>query len=232
MKRSKIQAEIQRAKQLLAANSFKLPMFGYWTLEDWKKNVSKLDIIRQTLLGWDVTDFGGGDFDSLGAVLFTIRNGVLNMDGIGCPYAEKLIIIRDGQMLPLHFHFSKTEDIINRGGGVLEIQVYNSLSNEEIDYESDVNVYLDGIKQIVKSGTTIEISHGNSMTITPRLYHLFKAKKGCGDLIVGEVSSINDDSVDNRFAVTMKRFSDIEEDEPIVVPLVNEFERSLFASQR
>ena len=42
-----------------------------------------------------------------------------------------------------HFHWYKTEDIINRGGGNCLIRVYNSLPNEEIDYESDVTVHCD-----------------------------------------------------------------------------------------
>lgn len=228
MKRSKIQAEIRHAKELLDLNNIALPMFGYWPLKEWRKNRDKLEMIRQTLLGWDVTDFGSDDFDHTGAVLFTIRNGVLDKPGIGCPYAEKLILMRDSQVLPLHFHFNKTEDIINRGGGILTIQVFNSLKNGDVDYTSDVGVYMDGIRHAVKAGTVIEITKGNSMTITPRLYHLFAAKKGCGDVIVGEVSAINDDNTDNRFAVRMDRFSSIEEDEPVEVPLLNEYEALIF----
>lgn len=202
-------------------------MFGYWSIEEWKEKKADLDTIRQTKRGWDVTDFGSDEFSKIGAVLFTIRNGILEKPEVGCPYAEKLIIIKDSQVLPLHFHFSKTEDIINRGGGILSIQVFDSLPNGEVDYDSDVEVFCDGILHTVKAGTTIEIIPGNSMTITPYLYHLFTAKPGCGDLIVGEVSAINDDNADNRFAVEMKRFSEIIEDEEITVPLVNEYD-SLF----
>lgn len=228
MKRSKIQSAIADAKLLLEKNNLKLPMYGYWTMDEWKANKDKLDTIRQTMQGWDVTDFGSDDYNKVGAVLFTIRNGVLDKPEVGSPYAEKLIIIKDSQVLPFHFHFSKTEDIINRGGGMLTIQVYNSLENEGIDYESDVKVYCDGICQTVKAGTVVEIAQGKSMTIRPRMYHLFAAKPGCGDVIVGEVSAINDDNIDNRFAETRKRFSEIEEDEAIIVPLVNEYEKLFF----
>lgn len=229
MKRSEIQTEIRNAKRLLEVNNFLVPMFGYWTLNEWRQNKEKLGMIRQTLLGWDVTDFGSGNFERTGAVLFTIRNGVLGKPGVGCPYAEKLIIIRDSQVLPLHFHFNKTEDIINRGGGILTIQVYNSLENGEMDDQSDVRVYMDGICHTVSAGTVFEITQGNSMTITPGMYHLFSAKKGSGDVIVGEVSAINDDQIDNRFAVEMDRFSLIEEDEAIEVPLLNEYEALVLA---
>lgn len=229
MKRSKIQQEIANAKALIEKNNIKLPMFGYWNLDEWKSNIEKLGTIRQTLLGWDVTDFGHGDFDKIGAVLFTIRNGVLNKPEVGCPYAEKLIIMKDSQVLPLHFHFNKTEDIINRAGGVLQIQVYNSLENEEVDYESDVNVYLDGILHTVPAGTIMDIYPGNSMTITPRLYHLFMAKPGEGDVVVGEVSAVNDDSTDNRFAAAASNYyAGIEEDEAVTVPLNSEYEAMIF----
>ena len=113
MKRSEIQAAIADAKALLENNKIKLPMFGYWKLEEWKAHKASLGTIRQTKLGWDVTDFGSDEFKKTGAVLFTIRNGILGKPEVGCPYAEKLIIIKDDQVLPLHFHHSKTEDIIN-----------------------------------------------------------------------------------------------------------------------
>lgn len=229
MKRSEIQQAIAHAKALLKETNFTLPMFGYWTLEDWKNNKEKLDIIRQTLLGWDVTDFGSDDFEKVGAVLFTIRNGVLNKPGVGCPYAEKLIIMKDSQVLPLHFHFNKTEDIINRAGGVLQIQVFNSLPDGEVDKQTDVNVYMDGILHTVPAGTVMEVATGNSMTITPGLYHLFTAKAGSGDVVVGEVSAVNDDNTDNRFAVqSSSRFAGIIEDEEIVTPLLNEYEELIF----
>ena len=78
-----------------------------------------LDTIIRTMRGWDVTTFGHDNFDEMGAVLFTIRNGLLGTD-IGCPYAEKLILMKEGQVLPMHFHSMKTEDIINRGGTMLK----------------------------------------------------------------------------------------------------------------
>ena len=226
MKRSQIQRAIQYAKDLLKENKIFLPMFGYWNLEEWKTNKDKLSTIRQTMQGWDVTDFGTDDFERIGAVLFTIRNGVLGKPEVGSPYAEKLIVLKDTQVLPLHFHFSKTEDIINRGGGTLCIKVYNSLENEEVDYKSDVTVYCDGIARTVSAGSAVEIAPGNSMTIVPRLYHLFAAK--AGDVVVGEVSAINDDNIDNHFAVNNSRFSEVDEDEAIAVPLVNEYETLIF----
>ncbi len=83
-------------------------------------------------MGWDITDFGSGDYEKIGLFLFTIRNGrqadLKRMRGK--LYAEKLLIADVGQVTPMHFHWNKSEDIINRGGGDLVIQLYNSTPDE------------------------------------------------------------------------------------------------------
>lgn len=224
MKRSEIQGAIRKAKRALKNHHFYLPMFADWDLLEWKTHLSDAETIVKTMRGWDVTDFDSGDFKNYGAVLFTIRNGTL--DGkLGCPYAEKIIVMEKGQKLPLHYHVSKTEDIINRGGGTLVIQVYNALPDGSVDTSGDVPVYTDGLLRTVPAGTRIAITPGNSMMIYPRLYHLFCAEDTDDCLIVGEVSSINDDHADNFFAEERGRFSQIVEDEPWQIPLVNEYER-------
>lgn len=92
------------------------------------------------MLGWDITDYGLGNFDKFGFSLITIRNGCRTQpEKYPKVYAEKLLYLKEGQMAANHFHWFKTEDIINRGGGNCLIRVYNSLPNEEIDYESDVD---------------------------------------------------------------------------------------------
>jgi D-lyxose ketol-isomerase len=228
MKRSEVNRLIGWAQDLLESIQFKLPMFGYWKYDEWKAHKDELDVVRKTVLGWDVTDFGSGDFDTMGAVLFTLRNGNVNEEGCGTPYAEKVILMKDGQVLPLHYHFEKSEDIINRGGGVLQIQLYNSKPDGSVDEQSDVSVYCDGIKRTVEAGGIVDITPGNSITLVPYVYHKFISKKGGGDLIVGEVSKINDDSTDNKFLdKTAYEVSAIEEDEPIVYPLNSEFNKVL-----
>ena len=223
MKRSEIQQAILWAKDFLKQNNFALPMFADWTPEEWRSHRKEAETIIRTMRGWDVTTFGSDDFSKMGAVLFTIRNGL--PDGsAGCPYAEKLIMMKEGQVLPNHFHWQKTEDIINRGGGVLLIRVYNSLPDGSVDREGDVRILTDGIERIVPAGTDVEITRGNSMTMYPGLYHQFTPKPGCGDIIAGEVSSINDDHTDNHFECSCPRFIPVEEDCPLTVPLCNEYE--------
>jgi len=40
------------------------------------------------------------------------------------------MVVEEGQITPMHFHWSKAEDIIVRGGGNLVIQLYNSTPRE------------------------------------------------------------------------------------------------------
>jgi len=227
MKRSEINEAIKISKDLLERNNLRLPGFAYWTMNEWKQNKSKIATISQVMQGWDITDFGSGRFTEVGAVLFTIRNGDINNKGVGTPYAEKIIILQHekGQKIPMHCHWVKTEDIINRGGGILSIQLYASDADGNINKKVDVEVYMDGIKHSFKAGEIIEIHRGDSITLTPYVYHTFWAKKGACDLIVGEVSSINDDNTDNVFTEPASRFAEIEEDEAIAHPLVNEYNK-------
>ena len=45
--------------------------------------------------------------------------------------------------------------------------------------------------------------------------------------MVGEVSKVNDDTTDNYFLEPTARFADIEEDEPVLHPLCNEYAKVL-----
>ena len=49
------------------------------TPEEWKTKGHEFDEIRDNMLGWDITDYGMGDFDKYGFSLFTIRNGNIKM---------------------------------------------------------------------------------------------------------------------------------------------------------
>ncbi len=50
------------------------------------------------MLGWDITDYGLGNFDKVGFSLITIRNGNRKMaDKYPKVYAEKLLYLRESQ---------------------------------------------------------------------------------------------------------------------------------------
>ena len=225
MKRSDIEKSIGLAKDFLSERRFYLPEFAYWSLDDWRANRGRTALIKRLMLGWDVTDYGMGNFPETGSILFTIRNGIHDDANAGTPYAEKVIIICDGQRLPMHYHASKTEDIINRGGGKLFMKLYNALPDGRPDFEKGVAVYRDGILYETPAGAEFLIEPGSSISLTPRLYHIFGAKKGFGCVLAGEVSSINDDRTDNYYYEEIARFSDIDEDVPACVPLCNEYDR-------
>jgi D-lyxose ketol-isomerase len=226
MKRSEINKIIQNAKNILENNHFCLLAFAYWTMEEWESQYSQIDNLKAIGLGWDVTDFGTDDFEHTGAVLFTIRNGSLDDKNLGTPYAEKIIIQKHEteQEIPLHYHNMKTEDIINRGGGILVLELFNSYPDGGIDRDSEITVKMDGFIRTLPAGAVVEVKKGDSITLHPGLYHRFWAKKGEGDLVIGEVSSINNDNTDNMFFGGKLRFSEIEEDEPALVPLCGEYD--------
>lgn len=226
MKRSEINAIIREAIDFIDSFSFRLPPFAGWTPEDWKTKGAECDEIRDNMLGWDITDYGLGKFDEVGLVLVTIRNGNQNNKKYEKPYAEKLLISKEDQVCPMHFHWNKMEDIINRGGGTMMMQLYNSLPSGELDKVNNVSVVSDGVMLSVPAGTTLELEPGQSVTLTRGMYHAFWAKKGTGSVLIGEVSQCNDDNTDNRFYEQMGRFPKIEEDEVPFRLLCNEYPKA------
>jgi D-lyxose ketol-isomerase len=230
MKRSEINQIIRAAGRFIGEHGFHLPPFAYWTPADWQSKGPEVREIVDKRLGWDITDFGQGDYRRLGLFLFTIRNGDLaNLQtGKGKLYAEKLLIVDVDQITPFHFHWLKTEDIINRGGGKLMVQVYNATAEEGLA-DTPVTVSTDGVVRTLPAGGIVVLAPGESITLTPYCYHKFWGAEA--RVLVGEVSTVNDDSADNRFLDPVGRFPAIEEDEPPLYPLVGDYERYYTAAR-
>lgn len=223
MKRSQINRAIHRMEDFMRAQGFHAPNFCGWTPETWAQKGRAFDEIRDNMLGWDVTDYGEGDFDRVGFSLITLRNGnVQRPDVYPKTYAEKLLYLEESQYSPMHFHFHKMEDIINRGGGNVLIRVYNADANEGFA-DTDVLVHTDGYAHTVPAGTQLRLCPGDSISITPYLYHDFTVEAGSGPVLLGEVSMCNDDNCDNRFYQPLARFSVVEEDEAPYRLLCNEY---------
>jgi len=224
MKRSEINKALKEMEAFINEHKFALPPFCHFTPDEWKTKGSEYDEARDNMLGWDITDYGLGDFYKTGFSLITIRNGNLSMkDKYTKTYAEKLLYLREGQYAPLHFHFKKMEDIINRGGGNILIRVYNSTKDEQLDKVTDVRVSMDGRNFTVPAGTQVRLTPGESIAIQQFMYHDFTVEEGTGPVLLGEVSECNDDNTDNRFLESIGRFPEIEEDEAPYRLLCNEY---------
>lgn len=226
MKRSEINGYMRETVEFCRRMKFLLPPFAYWSPEDWAKKGPECREIVQQQLGWDITDFGRGEFEKYGLMMFTIRNGTfaeLKKEN-GKIYAEKLLVSKEEQVTLTHFHYQKMEDIINRGGGELVIQLWNSTPEEQLA-DTEVTVSVDGTRVTVKAGDTITLQPGESVCLPSRLYHKFWGRKGKGTVLIGEVSRVNDDYVDNRFYEKAGRFPTIEEDEQPLYLLYDDYKR-------
>jgi D-lyxose ketol-isomerase len=223
MKRSEINRLIKQSIDFTRKHGFLLPPFAFWSPAQWRKKGHEADEIRDCMLGWDITDFGLGNFKKIGLVLFTIRNGRLRDRRYQKTYCEKMLIIEKGQICPMHFHWNKAEDIINRGGGVLAAQLYNSTSSDQLAH-TPLTVSIDGVRKTVKAGGIVRLKPGESIFLPSRLYHKFWGEKS--KVLLGEVSKVNDDTRDNRFYEKIGRFPEIVEDEPPRYLLFSEYPRS------
>lgn len=224
VKRSEINTIMREADAFIRERGFYLPPFAYWTTAEWSTKGEEVREIVENGLGWDITDFGGGEYARRGLFLFTLRNGhPSNWETMeGKLYAEKIMVVGVDQITPMHFHWSKAEDIINRGGGRLAIQLYNATEDDELA-DTDVTVRIDGVERVVRAGDTVFLSPGESITLPTRLYHKFWGVES--RVLAGEVSLVNDDARDNRFYEPMPRFSEIDEDVPPLHLLVQDYAR-------
>ena len=208
MKRSEINEAIKYAFDVMKENHFYLPEWADWTPLQWEEKGNECSEIWNNGLGWDVTDFASGDFAKIGLTAFTIRNGNVALDHK--PYCEKIMIVRENQVTPIHFHWKKMEDIINRGGGDLCIKIWPSDEAEEL-LQDDCSVKIDGVLKTFKAGETFRLKPGQSISFTSYIYHTFWAEGGTA--LVGEVSTVNDDTNDNRFYDPAGRYPELVEDE-------------------
>lgn len=215
MKRSEINAALRAAKSMLADYRWLLPDWAEWSEADHKVNADLSAHLRQRQLGWDVTDFGLGDFAAKGLTLFCARNGVQG-DPATLPYAEKLLFVAEGQVTPYHAHKMKLEDIIVRGGGNLMVSFTRQGGFGEAP------VLIDGRVVAEPYGEPIRLCPGQGITIPRGMQHSFWGEVGKGAVFVAEISQCNDDLTDNYFLDPIGRFATVVEDEPKLHPLWNE----------
>ncbi len=220
MRRSEVNLIIAEMKDFLSVHRFMLPVWAFWSPEEWKGCYDTCSEIVDNKLGWDITDFGSGDFSKRGLSLFTIRNG--NWEKKDKLYCEKIMVAGEEQETPMHFHWNKTEDIINRGGGNLVIELFNATGDDRFS-SSPVTASIDGVMTTRSAGEPVLLGPGQSICLRSRVYHRFYGEKGKGRVLIGEVSLVNDDACDNRFYEPVGRFPDIDEDVDPIHLLVNDY---------
>ncbi len=225
MKRSQINEIMAQADDMMRRYGFSLPPFAYWTPEEFKTNALAARHVIDARCGWDITDYGAGDFDKMGLFLFTLRNGLQSdlIAGGGMCYAEKLLISRQDQLSPMHTHVLKAEDIINRGGATLVVELYGSDDNGKFSEDRGGRVMCDGILRDYAPGEKLSFAPGESVTLRPGDWHAFWGEGG--DVLIGEVSTVNDDETDNIFRDPVGRFSNIVEDTDPKHLLVSDYDQ-------
>ncbi|MCX7645631.1 MAG: D-lyxose/D-mannose family sugar isomerase [Rhodobacteraceae bacterium] len=226
MKRSRVNEIMAEAEAMIARFGFALPPFAWWTPEEFRRRAPGTRVV-EARLGWDITDYGQGRFDALGLFLFTLRNGRLaDLErGRGMAYAEKLLISRQDQLSPMHTHVIKAEDIINRGGATLAVELFGSDEAGGFAEDRGGIVLCDGVARPYAPGEVLRLAPGESVTLMPGDWHAFWGEGG--DVLIGEVSTVNDDLTDNIFREPIGRFAEIEEDEAPRHLLVSDYDRWL-----
>jgi D-lyxose ketol-isomerase len=215
------------ADGMIRSFGFILPPFAYWTPKEF---VARKNAARQVInarCGWDITDYGAGRYDEMGLFLFTLRNGRLAdlQRGGGMCYAEKLLISRQNQLSPMHAHVIKAEDIINRGGATLVVELNGSDDKGQFAEDRGGTVWCDGIRRDYDPGEKLRLSPGESVTLMPGDWHAFWGEGG--DVLIGEVSTVNDDETDNIFREPIGRFAEVEEDQEPTHLLVSDYRKWL-----
>ncbi len=223
MKRSRINDIIAQSDEMMRSFGFIMPPFAYWSPDEFKARKTVAKNVIDARCGWDITDYGAGRYEEMGLFLFTLRNGRLAdlQRGGGMCYAEKLLISKQDQLSPMHTHALKAEDIINRGGATLVVELFGSDAQGNFDETRGGTVFCDGIQRDFAAGEKLRLAPGESVTLMPGDWHAFWGDGG--DVLIGEVSTVNDDETDNIFREPIGRFAEIVEDVDPVHLLVSDY---------
>lgn len=223
IKRSRVNEIMREADAFIRSFGYIMPPFAYWSPAEFKARKADAQMLIERNCGWDITDYGLGEYEKTGLFLFTVRNGDNRDLSRGMLYAEKAMISRKDQYSPMHRHNLKAEDIINRGGGTLVIELYGD-TDGKCDRSKGVEVFCDGVMRKLPPGGKLKLKPGESVTLMPNEHwHAFWGEGS--DVFIGEVSTVNDDNTDNVFDdPKIARFSGIEEDEEPLHLLVSDYQ--------
>lgn len=211
MRRSEIDTIIDETIAILEAQGTRLPPFAHWSPAEWRAPETRT--MRERFLGWAVVEFEPGAFAKAGIALCTTRMGSHHdlAQGRGRLYGEKVFVLRDQQYVPFHHHAVKTEDVINRGGATLAIELVRVDAAGRPSREP-VEIERDGLPTSLAPQSIVRLAPGESITLTPGIAHAFWAEGG--DVVCGEVSLANDERTDNLFLSALPAPAPIVEDAP------------------
>jgi D-lyxose ketol-isomerase len=213
VKRSFIDARIDRMLELCGRHGVALPPFALWREADFRANSDAARLIAGRGIGWNVVEFKPGLFAREGLTLFTLRMGDWRHLGAGRGrlYAEKAIVAEDGQRAPHHYHVVKTEDIVNRGGARFVVELFK-VDAEGAPLKERFRALKDVSMLELSPGDQVRLEPGESLTLEPFIAHAFWAEGGA--TVAGEVSLANNDATDNYFLPPLDPPSPIDEDAP------------------
>jgi len=150
--------------------------------------------------GLDVTDYGLGNFDTVGLVAYVLDNR--RREG----YAHKRLVLARNQICPNHYHWTKSETICCEDGQILITlggqAVRHGAGWDErcrlVDVEvNNVPVHHDH-GQIEMGTVAITLNAGDAIFLPHGTWHEFRAVGGFA--LAEEVSTFNDDDTDNVFS--------------------------------
>jgi D-lyxose ketol-isomerase len=213
MKRSFMDARIEAMLTMCERCGARLPPFALWREEDYRADPAAAARIFEGGLGWSVVEFQPDQFAELGLTLFTLRMADWRQlsHGRGRLYAEKALLVEAGQRTPHHYHIVKSEDIINRGGAKLVVELFK-VDRGGAPLKEKLRVLKDVKSLELSPGAHVTLEPGESLTLEPFVAHAFWAEGGA--TLGGEVSLANDDRTDNYFLSALPPPAPVDEDAP------------------
>jgi D-lyxose ketol-isomerase len=213
VKRSFIDARIDRMLEICARHGVELPPYALWREAEFRASPEAAKLIADRGMGWNVVEFKPGLFAREGLTLFTLRMGDWRelSSGRGRLYGEKAILAEDGQRARHHYHVVKTEDILNRGGARFVVELFK-VDAKGAPLKDRFRALKDASVLDLGPGDQVRLEPGESLTLEPFIAHAFWAEGGAA--LAGEVSLANDDATDNYFLPPLGPPVTIDEDAP------------------
>lgn len=233
MKRSEINAAIERAINNAKQLGVALPKWASWTPDQFGPNA---DGMRHQALGWVVVDFGKGDFANCGLVVLSLCAPLVDASGepFNSPqtvsgrqypatgFARKLLFVQAGQTEPHHFHRQKSRKEVHVMAGSPVTFELAWAENDTTLSDRDVDVMVDGFWHHMPAGGKITVNPGETITLPGELSHIISVPTGGADTIMVETCTANNNNTDNIFPFMTPTSNPVQEDAEVRYQLLTE----------